>query len=88
MTPEKTLEEAIEQAKTLNAMMGHKPGDPHGWTVVRRLKCGVLVQFYPEPSTEVSREPAGYCIRASGHDGPCNGLPRNDCFGRIPEAKP
>ncbi len=23
---------------------------------------------------------AGYCIRASGHDGPCNGLPRNDCF--------
>ena len=23
---------------------------------------------------------AGYCIRKSGHDGPCNGLPRNDCF--------
>ena len=22
---------------------------------------------------------AGYCIRKSGHDGPCNGLPRNDC---------
>ncbi len=21
----------------------------------------------------------GYCIRAKGHDGPCNGLPRNDC---------
>ncbi len=23
---------------------------------------------------------AGYCIRKSGHEGPCNGLPRNDCF--------
>lgn len=23
---------------------------------------------------------AGYCIRKSGHNGPCNGLPRNDCF--------
>jgi hypothetical protein len=23
---------------------------------------------------------AGYCIRRSGHEGPCNGLPRNDCF--------
>lgn len=23
---------------------------------------------------------AGYCIRKSGHTGPCNGLPRNDCF--------
>ncbi len=27
---------------------------------------------------------AGYCIRASGHTGPCNGLPRNDCFA-VPE---
>jgi hypothetical protein len=26
---------------------------------------------------------AGYCIRNSGHDGPCNGLPRNDCFKSI-----
>jgi hypothetical protein len=24
---------------------------------------------------------ARYCIRKSGHDGPCNGLPRNDCHG-------
>ena len=22
---------------------------------------------------------AGYCVRAGGHDGPCNGLPRKDC---------
>jgi hypothetical protein len=21
-----------------------------------------------------------FCIRASGHDGPCNGLPREDCL--------
>jgi hypothetical protein len=25
---------------------------------------------------------AGYCIRKSGHEGPCNGLPRNDCHQR------
>lgn len=27
---------------------------------------------------------AGYCIRERGHDGPCNGLPRNDCFAGHP----
>jgi hypothetical protein len=29
-----------------------------------------------------------YCTRNSGHDGPCNGLPRKDCvLPKPPEAK-
>ena len=47
-----------------------------------------IVDFYPgtcsvkETIVDLPEDialAAGYCVRACGHDGPCNGLPRKDC---------
>jgi hypothetical protein len=60
----------------------HKFWAYHG--IDRIALIAALNRAYYEAHGKVELEDvalaAGYCIRERGHAGPCNGLPRNECF--------
>jgi hypothetical protein len=74
MTPQRML----EIADFIHTLIGH-------------ASCEVELRAHAEwLERNVEREGkyGEYCIRNSGHDGPCNGLPRKDCLlPKPPEAK-
>jgi hypothetical protein len=47
-----------------------------------------LAKAKPKPKPVSAPPVSPHCVRVSGHDGPCNGLPRADCIRPKKQAEP
>jgi hypothetical protein len=74
----KLAEEIYEQLLAIpSRLMKHKCGNPISKeTAVANIYLTLLKEDEKDMFTKA-------CIRESGHEGPCNGLPREDCLKNI-----